>query len=951
MQHSTISAMHDKALINRNASEIPDDTSETYKQFCRPKLSELLESLKLDKSYHKAFGSYLYYNKLVNQQFVETPVLDFVGGYGVNLLGHNHPELCETLIRSITQQLPFSSQCANRVYAAMLSEKLNLLISGTGKYYCNITNSGTESVEAAIKHAYMVWCDNINRKASRIIGTARDFFNGLPETPENEKIKKSILDHNNLILNEYPKNAVIFALKGAFHGKTTGAVKVTFNKTFRGSFEDLTTYKSCFIDHTNLDAFEEEYKKQFFTLKYPEFKYGKIVINEVTFSRSIAFIFEVVIGEGGVIVIPDEALSKIADFNKEYSIPLIIDEVQTGCGRTGSFFAYANTPLKNINPEYIILSKALGGGLVKIGATMIHEKVYDPEFGLLHTSTFAEDDLSCRIALNAVNIISGDNGALLKSVASMGEYVLDRLKGLKEKYPGIVKDVRGKGLMIGLEFTNLESYNPFFKYAGTQGFISMLVSSYILEHYNIRLLSPLSTMFKHETGSKRKSVIRIQPSVFTQIQEFERLFEALDETLNIIENNNEFIMLAHLIDYNLTENERSNPIRIEPVHTNTKITKKADTKLGFLVHITELDYLINHYLISFRHYDFKRRALVKWWNMLCRFLEPDLMHAEYLTFQNKTVEANIICLPYLPKYMIKTYADGIDKKNHNRMNELKLYEMQDKVQDAAQYTSFIGNTELPVSIVGLGAYNSIITDNATTLNDSKNPVTTGNAYTTALMYLGILKAAEQKKMVLQECTIAVIGAAGNIGKSISELFCNKVKVMILTGRDSTESKEKLLNLCSDLSELQKNMPNQGLTPIIKAGTIEDIIKADIVVVATNSSDTNLVTPDNVKSGSIVCCASVPSNLSEQFKETSKDIFAFDSGYAKLPGDNAIDLIGMPKEGMVFGCLGETILLALNDEKASYKGAISSEKITKVIELAEKFDFETGRFALGDHIKR
>jgi predicted amino acid dehydrogenase len=282
--------------------------------------------------------------------------------------------------------------------------------------------------------------------------------------------------------------------------------------------------------------------------------------------------------------------------------------------------------------------------------------------------------------------------------------------------------------------------------------------------------------------------------------------------------------------------------------------------------------------------------------------------------------------------------------------------MQDKIQEAAKYAKYVGDKNLPVDIIGLGAYNSIITENALQFNDLELPVTSGNAYTTALMYQGILKAIRDKNMDIYDCKVAIIGAGGNIGRAIAELFSPLAKKLILVGRDTESGRKKVesvKNLCYKFIEPHMNRSyDKPEDEPITVGTLDDISDADIVIVTTNSSDANLITPDKVKPGSIICCASVPSNLSEQFKHCTDKYFVFDSGYAKLPGNNIIDSIGMPKDGLVYGCLGETILLALEKNKKSFtKGDINSSMIIETLNLADDHGFQIGKFVLGDHIKR
>src|SRR6185295_11610188 len=124
------------------------------------------------------------------------------------------------------------------------------------------------------------------------------------------------------------------------------------------------------------------------------------------------FIFEPVLGEGGVRPLSPAFAKRAAELCAVSDIPFIADECQTGLGRTGTFLA---SEWLGVQPDYIVLSKALGGGLVKISATLIARRRYADEFDLLHTSTYADDDPSCAVALETLGLI--DDAALATCAA------------------------------------------------------------------------------------------------------------------------------------------------------------------------------------------------------------------------------------------------------------------------------------------------------------------------------------------------------------------------------------------------------------------------------------------------------------------------------------------------------------------------------------------------------
>lgn len=141
-----------------------------YKQYCKPKLSELLHALQLDTHIVAAEGNYIR-----NEDGQE--ILDLVSGFGAAVLGHAHPEITSTAITALQNQVPINVQGTVRSSSARLAVKLNELLPQGSKTYCvNFSNSGTESVEAAIKHAYRVQYEKILREYERLSRLLNDFY-------------------------------------------------------------------------------------------------------------------------------------------------------------------------------------------------------------------------------------------------------------------------------------------------------------------------------------------------------------------------------------------------------------------------------------------------------------------------------------------------------------------------------------------------------------------------------------------------------------------------------------------------------------------------------------------------------------------------------------------------------------------------------------------------------
>ena len=793
----------------------------------------------------------------------------------------------------------------------------------------------------------------------------------------------------------------MIAFKGSFHGKSTSALKVTFNKSYREGFEGLSSIRTVYIDPDTPQRLPEIINEHICTFYYPVLNGNTVTLRPIVITCVIGFILEIVLGEGGIRPIPDKTLQYLTDQHEKLAIPYIVDEIQTGCGRTGSIFAYSQTPLRDIQPEYITLSKALGGGLVKIGATMIAKHIYDHDFGILHTSTFGEDEYSSRIALRFLNLLTKDDNALLTQVETKSQRLMAKLQQLQKLYPAIIKDVRGRGLMIGVELTALEGRSPFFRSSGKQGVLSLLIASYLLHYHDIRVLAPLTTMLKGNPGKLRLSIIRIQPPATISDEEIDRLYEALKEVLEIIDCNNEFCLVGHLSNTAVAKDKRIHPTRFPALWPITTESSHIDARTGFVVHPTRLKNLLEYYFPSFHQYDFAENGLFNWWNSVSRFLEPIHVRSSYISSNDYILENNMVFVPYLPEYIAADHPLNIQQ------------EMRDKVQDAVTIAKELGDDNIPVSMVGLGAYTSIVTHNGQDINDYEMPITTGNAYTTALTLMGVMRAAEQRGLDLSKASVAIIGATGNIGMVIAQILSLNIGKLKLVGRDDKDNLYRLrivhqqclfeiLKVIHNEKQAHKVFRDTQLTgvgrdvyqlletnqgdkfrhiitqfqaPEILIKTAVELEKlltqtenslyqdnvqlqlgfkglhdCDVIITATNSPNPELIRPDMVKPGAIVCCASVPSNLSEAFEQHLDQFLAFDGGLAQLPENSTVDFVGMPGGQLAYGCLAETFLLGFDGHNHSFcKGRLTTEQVYQTMSMAHAHGFDLGQLKLNQII--
>lgn len=213
---------------------------------------------------------------------------------------------------------------------------------------------------------------------------------------------------------------------GSYHGKTMGALSTTGRDKYREPFEPLVPGVT-FVPYGNAEAAAEEIDH-----------------------HTACFIVEVIQGEGGVIVPPRGYLSSIRKACDKVGALLIVDEVQTGMGRTGRMFGCDH---EGIAPDLLTLAKALGGGVMPIGATMGTAAVWDAVFGknpLIHTSTFGGGALACAAGIAALEVIEEEG--LCERAQTMGTRLKSGLEGVREAQSDLIAEVRGEGLILGVEF-------------------------------------------------------------------------------------------------------------------------------------------------------------------------------------------------------------------------------------------------------------------------------------------------------------------------------------------------------------------------------------------------------------------------------------------------------------------------------------------------------------------
>jgi 4-aminobutyrate aminotransferase len=322
--------------------------------------------------------------------------LDFCAGIAVAATGHSHPDVVRAITDQASKFLHISTDYYHEPQVA-LGEALAAIAPIGGRARTFFSNSGTEAVEAAIKLA-----------------------------------------------RYHTKRHNIIAFLGSFHGRTLGSLTLTSSKTVqRRGFGPMAggvfhaPYANPYRCPVGGDGDAASCARE--CLGYIE---NEILTHLVSPDEVAAIFVEPVQGEGGYVTPPPEFLQGLATIAATHGMLLVVDEVQSGIGRTGKMFAIEHA---GVQPDIIVAAKGIASGL-PMGVTIAREDVMDWPVGA-HSNTFGGNPVACAAALATIKLIQD---GLLRNAADVGGFLLARLADLAKRHQ-IVGDVRGRGLMIGIE--------------------------------------------------------------------------------------------------------------------------------------------------------------------------------------------------------------------------------------------------------------------------------------------------------------------------------------------------------------------------------------------------------------------------------------------------------------------------------------------------------------------
>lgn len=354
------------------------DRRESYSSSVNPQWTRLLDVLSMNVRYLRCEGAELLTDD-------GRCILDFLSGYCVHNVGHNHPRVIAALEDELERRGPAMLQSHVPEGAGALAERLTEKAGGTLKKVF-FASSGSEGVEAAIKFS-----------------------------------------------RAHTGRRHLLYANGAFHGLTCGALSLMGDPFWREGFGPMLR-ETASVEFGDIEALERQLNTRHFAM----------------------FIVEPVQAEAGIRLPGPEYLRAAQTLCRRTGTLFVLDEVQTGMYRTGRFLASQNY---GAEADMVIMAKALSGGLVPVGAVLMTEPVYQSVYGslkrsIIHTSTFGENSLSMRAGLATLDVL--DEEHLGERSTEKGELLRSRLREALEGYE-MVKEVRGLGLLSGIEFSTPRS--------------------------------------------------------------------------------------------------------------------------------------------------------------------------------------------------------------------------------------------------------------------------------------------------------------------------------------------------------------------------------------------------------------------------------------------------------------------------------------------------------------
>jgi len=714
----------------------------------------------------------------------------------------------------------------------------------------------------------------------------------------------------------------VLSTQGAFHGKTLAALSASGRSPYQAPF-GLPSSSYVHIPYGDLDALRS-------ALAAPNVDLA-------------AFIVEPIQGEGGVVEPPPGYLRAAQALCREAGVPLVVDEVQTGLGRTGALFACLEDC---VAPDVLMLSKALGGGLIPIGAVLCRSELYHEEFAATHSSTFAGNALAARVGLAALDVLTRDEGTLLARVARNGARLKSRLEEMQARFPELVSGVRGRGFLLGLclQVPEERRSDSYLALAAQQRTLTQLLAGYLLNVESLRVAPTLLN----------EAVLRIEPPLIATEAECDRAASAIERALEALRADSTGRFYGSILD---RAPRASRPGARAAPRERWPEPAEGDGRFAFLMNVSDTQ--------SYVEFDPTLGELER--GELDRFVEA--MDGTVSAFRGSSVRVVSAsgAAAYGDFIVVARTARGLMELPHERALA--------EVRDALSLARARG-----AQLVGLGGFTSVVSRGGFKLRHEGIPLTSGNAYTVVAAIEALTLVQRWLGRELRKEIAAVVGGAGSVGRGAAVLLASEVERLILVGnplRGDAQVRKQLLESAANLArqfarerELGRRFeagslaeritsspalppscaPLAAFRPVVQqlgdalvlTGRHDALRFADVVVSAVSHPGA-IFDPADFKSGALVCDLSRPRSVSEQTAAVRSDVLCVDGGVIEVPGRPFIGRYGLGP-GLSYACMAETMMLTLERRFAhsNVGAALGLGAILEQRALAGKHGFQVAQ---------
>lgn len=836
---------------------------------------QLLKKFKIDLNPVSAQG-----NQIQLQD--GTIAYDYLAQYGALPFGHN-PTFLKDVVKTFLDQDQVNFIQPNILPGVeAFAQKLTRTVHPHYYTRCITSNSGTETVEAALKVAR--------------IKTGR---------------------------------AKILTVYDGFHGKTYSALSASGSKRFKmPHIHDELNY-----DYIQLDDIEQ------LTEKLQSKQYA-------------AFMVEPVLGEGGMRPASLAFLQQAVELCEQTQTMSIFDEIQTGMGRLGEICA---AKLFNIYPDCILFSKALGGGIMPIGAVIYKERFHSFHIDKKHSSTFANNGLAASVATAVLDHLNDPTQQVYENVNRLSAYLDQSIQRLSLKYPHIIQ-FRGIGLMRSFEFFDpAAQQNILMHFCQNNGAMAYIMCGYLLRQHQIFMMPLLS----------QPCSIRFEPPLNISLADIDRFTQALTELCEIVNHGRYDILFGNLIElnkadfpdisqaYSVSHVENAQIAAIKYPEQQTELT--AAKRFAFFIHTTSAEDLVHTFPYAIKQ-NFTTRQMMQLSDQII-----DLARIDY----SPDVGG------FFTVYNNEHYADGMFIFSPLSPKDMMRLDKPDRLQLMKEYLEVAATHG--AEIVGLGAYTSVISDGGNHLLPHANDllITNGNSLT-AMATVESLFSLTQDTDLSDACAV-IVGARGSVGKIAVAGLAHRYGQLILVGRPGSEAVIEaeiipyLIESCmqseypitdhSFFAKLQQYLQRTAIASLQIEQIVHDLYllglsietdyqiafsRADAVISATSEGKAFLNT-QYLKRSALVFDAARPFDF-----VSDGHIKIYEGGLVKQPNPvfySDCNMIQAPA-GVNLACLSETIALALEnvDQHQSIGRNISFNKACQILKIAKQQGFSAVNYA-------